>query len=246
LEGPSGVQSLTSGEESDVARRRFAVVLLAAAVVGGAGGFGAGVLTDRDGSGASGSQTPVGRSSSPVAVKTPIPDPAAALRADDLIYQTKKFIAEQAVRSKVSVQVPTSWGFTQPREDQGRYTDPTRKRWVRVEAGFLPTQTPAAWAQVRATQLQENGDPVQDLRIVDQRSGTATHVDGSELHYTTLIYTYIPQTSIRYVMVRWIAFDDQVSASVEISVVGLPQDREALTAVLQRATRTVDRADSRR
>lgn len=230
-----------------MARRPIALVLLAAAVVGGAGGYGVGELTASDRTGVAGPRPSISGTgnSEPVPVKTAVHDPTKALRSADLKYKKRDFVATKAVESRVTVQVPKTWAFTQPEADEGRYTDPEHKRWIRVEAGFRPTQSPAAAMAQRIRDLG-NVDPVQDLRIVDNRSGWVDHVEGTKVAYSTLTYTYIPQTVRRHVMVRWISFGTADRASVEISVTGLPQDSSALLDVLKQATVTVDRADGRR
>lgn len=227
-----------------MARRPIVLVLLAAAVVGGAGGYGVGELTAPDRTGAEDPGSSISKigSSDPVPVKTAVPDRTKALRSADLRYKAQQFVATRAVKSRVKVEVPKSWAFTQPEADEGRYTDPEHKRWIRVEAGFTPIQSPVAAMAQRIRDLG-NVDPMQDLRIVDKRSGWVDHVDGQKVAYSTLSYTYIPQTVRRHVMVRWISFGTADRAAVEISITGLPQDSEALLRVLQRATVTVERSD---
>jgi hypothetical protein len=240
-----------------VTRLRIASALLGAAVIGIAGGFGVGmasmpgpadVLGKALGKAtASGiDAAPLGTDDSPspgVVKKTPVPDPTEPLVARDLDYRTRTFIADRAVRSKVSLDIPKGWDFTQPEADEGRFTDPLRKRWIRAEAGFLPQRPTADSLAERIRQLKAV-DPAQDLTIISEQSGHAVHTDGTRLTYSTLVYTYIPLDVRRYVMVRWISFGKPDLAAVEMSTTGLPKDREALESVLQRATQTVTRTDS--
>jgi hypothetical protein len=225
---------------------RIAGALLGAAVIGIAGGYGVGMASMPGMAGASGLEAApltTDGSPSPVAVKTPVPDPTEPLVAGELDYRTQRFTADRAVRSKVSLDVPKGWDFTQPEADEGRYTDPLRKRWIRVEAGF-PPQRPTADSLAERIRQLKSVDPAQDLTIVSEQSGHMTHSDGTRLTYSTLVYTYIPLDVRRYVMVRWISFGKPDLAAVEMSTTGLPKDREALESVLQRATRTVTRTDS--
>lgn len=238
-----------------MARRRIVTVLVAAAVIGGAGGYGAGLATMPDDAGRSDDRSlqlpspSTGRTStttpSPVVVKKPVPDRTRGLVAGDLEYATKKFDARKTTFSEVSVRVPFDWDLTRPEPDEGRYTDPLRKRWIRVEAGFLPTQPPASSMQNRIEALA-NVSADQDLRILSRSTGSGEHVTGIPLRFATLVYTYIPDKTIRRVLVRWISFGDQDLTTVEISVIGLPQDEKALNAVLERATETVVREDHKR
>ena len=70
-----------------------------------------------------------------------------------------------------------------------------------------------------------------------------------EGNYATLVYTYVPPASLapvatlRYVIVRWVA-DESGLCAVEMSSTGLPQDKEALMAVLDKAAASVVRRDS--
>lgn len=226
---------------------RLTGALLVVTAIGAAGGYTAGELTAPGAprsTGTDASPLAMVDTPSPVQVKTPLPDRTEALAPDKLEYRTKTFTAERAVRSRVSVKVPKNWVFTQPEEDEGRYTDPMHKRWIRVEAGFTPLRSTAASMAQRINELK-SVDPTQDLTIVSQQFGSTGHADGTPLTYWTLVYTYIPQDVKRYVMVRWISFGQPDLTRVEMSVTGLPQDQKALYALLNRATETVVRTDIR-
>jgi hypothetical protein len=58
-----------------------------------------------------------------------------------------------------------------------------------------------------------------------------------------LVYTYIPDQTVRYVVVRWAALDDSGDCAVEISSTGLEQDEAAVWDVLEHANDTVTRTD---
>ena len=68
------------------------------------------------------------------------------------------------------------------------------------------------------------------------------HVD-PKTRDATLVYTYVPEQSVRYVIVRWVANQDG-NCKFEMASTGLPQDEKALTAVLDRAAETAQRDDS--
>jgi len=226
--------------------------LLAATVLGGAGGYGLGLVTSAASQSAGGavplgSVTPSTDPSSTPSVpveprKTPKPDHTDPLRADELSYQTREFDTEKVVRSHITVKVPRNWSFTQPDPKlTGRFTDPTSKRWLRIESGFSLTQPPADRMAARMELLKE-------LPASQTLSFVSDDVD-PVAKTATLTYTYIPpdppdSLTLKYVIVRWIALDSSGLVGVEMSSVGLPQDKVALLEVLDRATKTVTRTDS--
>jgi len=219
--------------------------------LGGAGGYGVGLLIGGElPAVASGAAVPLGtgRPTTPSVTptpapptRTPRPDYTAALRSDDLSYTTRTFDVKGTVRSDVRVRVPNDWRITKPADQStyARFTDPTSKRWIRIEAGFTISRPPAASMAARVKDLS-NLDKNQLLTIVSQ-----TEEDGQ----ATLVYTYLPpddqspSLAIRYVIVRWLA-DDSGNCAVEMSSTGLPQDKDALLDVLDHATKSVDRQDS--
>jgi hypothetical protein len=224
--------------------------LLAATLLGGAGGYGLGLLSSPAVAASNGVAAPLegtrspSATPSPVEVKTPKPDDTPPLVASDLTYKTRQFTAVAAATSKISVAVPKDWRMTQPYPQiEARFTDPTTKRWIRVEAGFTVRRPPAESMAARVAELKQV-DPTEALKIISEQSGTATHDDGTPLTYSTLIYSYIPVDTTRYVIVRWVALDKSGLAAVEMTSTGLPQDRPALLAVLQHATESVVRTDS--
>jgi hypothetical protein len=230
--------------------------LLAVTVLGGAGGYGIGLLTSAA-SEATGRAVPLGAvtpadSTVPTPAptttptepvkprKTPTPDDSAPLRADDLSYQTREFDTEGVVRSRVTVKVPRNWWMTQPDpKREARFTDPTAKRWVRIESGFSLTRPPAASMEIRIGVLKTQVPADQILTILSQK------VDRSA-RTATLSYTYMPAgaTTLRFVLVRWAALDASGKVAVEMSSTGLPQDADALLDVLDHATASVTRSDS--
>jgi hypothetical protein len=220
--------------------------LLAATVLGGAGGYGIGLVT----SAASevtgravplGSVTPTTGPSSPppttptVPVKTPKPDKSEPLQADDLRYTLREFTTEAVVRSQVTAKVPRNWWMTQPDpKREARFTDPTSKRWIRIEAGFSITRPPTVSMELRLKILRAL-PAEQDFTILDQQ------VDARS---ATLTYSYIYEGTLRYVIVRWLALDASGNVAVEMSSTGLPQDKAALLDVLEHATASATRTDS--
>lgn len=236
-----------------VAGRFVSAVLVSAGLVvitlaGAASGYGIGHLTEPKDQ-PTGSAAPL----RPSAEVTPTPteplniavkDPTPALDERDLQYKEREFVAEAAVRSHVTVEVPKNWRMTQadPQID-ARFTDPRARRFVRVQAGFTIARPPAASMAERIGQL--SGTPHQEaLKILSQDVA-------EDRRSATLVYHWIPtQTdpripqSLRYVMVRWVALDDSGNCAVEIGVGGLDQDKGSLPAVLERATETVTRSDS--
>jgi hypothetical protein len=219
------------------------------AAIGGAGGYGVGLLTTADQSAAAtGSPAPLGSVSpstpSPSVSPTPtpppkkiVPDDSEPLNADDLYYKTRQFTATSVVRSKVSVRVPSNWAFTQPDPPKiGRYTDPTGKRWLRIEAGFTISRAPSESMAARIVQLRA----VPANQMLSIKSQSIDPDNGN----ATLVYTYVPDNSVRYVIVRWVANGDG-QCTFEIASTGLPQDQAALEDVLDHATDSAVRDDSK-
>ncbi|GAB3817625.1 hypothetical protein [Kribbella italica] len=216
--------------------------LLVITLAGGAGGYGIGQLTEPRAQSTE-SAAPLG----PSAEVTPteplnvaVKDPTPALKKSELRYKEREFVAKKTVRSQVTVEVPKDWHLTLSADpqDQARFTDPTGRRFVRVQAGFTIERPPAASMAERIGQL--DGTPYrQDLRIVSERVA-------EDKRSATLIYTYVPDPEkvLRYVVVRWVALDGSGNCAVEIAVSGLNQDKEAIPAVLERAADSVTRSDS--
>jgi len=237
-----------------VARRGTVSALLASGVVamaavGGAGGYGIGLLTTAEQSAAAtgpaaplggGGSTSPGPSGTPSPTPTPpkkvVPDNSKPLRVDDLRYKTRDFTAINAVRSDVTLRVPSNWTFTHPDPPTvGRYTDPTAKRWLRIEAGFTIRRAPA----------ESMAAKMQDLQSVpaNQLLSIKSHTVDPDTQSATLVYTYVPDNSTRYVVVQWVA-NSAGLCTFEIAATGLPQDRLALEDILQHAADSAVRTDS--
>jgi hypothetical protein len=222
--------------------------LLTLAGVGGAGGYGAGLFLTEDPSLAGTAvPLPLGSNLGTSATPSPTPPPrkvtydnSPALEADELDYTTRNFTVTDMVRSRISVRVPSDWTYTkQDPPKSGRFTDRTKKRWIRIEAGFTITRPPADSLAARIRQLG-GISAAQMVKILAQ--------DVRDEH-ATLTYTYVPdeelspQGILRYVVVRWVA-DESGDCAVEMSATGLPQDKEALLDVLDQASASVERSDS--
>lgn len=222
--------------------------LVAIIAIGGAGGYGVGLLTTagRPDAG-TGSAGPLGSiqalTPSPSLSTSPsppprkvVPDNSEPLTADELHYKTRQFTATSVVRSRVSLRVPGNWNLTQPDPPKvGRYTDPTGKRWLRIEAGFTIRRSPA---ESMAAKLVDLGAvPANQMLSIESQTVDPDSRDA------TLVYTYVPDNSVRYVVVRWVANGDGL-CTFEIAATGLPQDRPALEDVLQHAADSAVRDDS--
>jgi hypothetical protein len=224
--------------------------LLTLAGVGGAGGYGVGLFLTKEPSMA-GTAAPLAVGSTPGTTPTTTPTPTGpprkvtydkspALEADDLRYKSQTFDVKSMVRSRVTVRIPSGWNLTQPDPPKtGRFTDPSGKRWIRIEAGFTITRPPLTSMQIRIAEL--NRLPANQMlhlisHSVDER-------------YATISYTYVPPPEqspegvLRYVIVRWVS-DDSGNCAVEMSSTGLPQDKDALLDVLDHATDSVERRDT--
>ncbi|GAA2817872.1 hypothetical protein [Kribbella solani] len=225
--------------------------LVVITVLGGIGGYALGLLTtDAPSAAYAGVAAPLGTDpSSPDPSATPSQsqpprkvtyDKSPALRADELNYKTRTFTVRDIFKSRMSLRVPSDWSFTQPDPPKtGRFTDPTGKRWIRVESGFTVSRPPEESLKARIAQLSML-PPNQMVQLLSQ----SVHDN-----YATLMYTYVPDENqspegvVRYVVVRWVA-DASGNCAVEMSSTGLPQDKDALVEVLDRATDSVQRHDS--
>ncbi|RZU20094.1 hypothetical protein EV645_2321 [Kribbella rubisoli] len=219
--------------------------LLTLAGVGGVGGYGVGLfLTEEPSLAGTAAPLPMAVSSGPPATPTTpapppkkiVPDDTEALNKDDLEYRVREFTATSVVRSDVRLKVPRDWGFTQPDPPKiGRYTDPTSKRWIRIEAGFTIRRPPAESMAQRLT----------DLATVPaaQMLSIKSHTVDPDTKEATLVYTYVPENSLRYVIIRWVANGEGL-CTFEIAVTGLPQDREAMEDILDHAANSATRDDS--
>jgi hypothetical protein len=222
--------------------------LLTLAGVGGVGGYGVGLFLTKEPS-LAGAAAPLAVGSIPGTTPTPTPtgpprkvtyDKSPALNPDDLRYTTRTFTVTDMFKSRISVRVPSDWAYTkQDPPKSGRFTDRTKKRWIRVEAGFTISRPPADSLAARLKQLA-GISANQMVKVLSQ---------SVEQNYATVTYTYVPdeelspQGILRYVIVRWVA-DSSGNCAVEMSSTGLPQDKDALLAVLDHAADTVERRDS--
>ncbi len=81
----------------------------------------------------------------------------------------------------------------------------------------------------------------------EPESGTAVGSDGTKRTYTSITYTYLPpgdgDKPLLYVITRWVSFNGDGKADVEIGVTGLPQDKAALEKIMDRAMKSAVRED---
>lgn len=225
-------------------------LLMLAVALGVTGGYLTGDYLDRPLPSASGAASPLGDPTTPsstpsepsLPVKTPIPSNVPALETG-LEYQRHIFtVTPKGQQIQLAIEVPDGWDLTRSTKAPGevKFLDPLKERGVRVESDEPPTLTPAAaMAQLvidlRASQAPENG-----LTVLSQ---TTEQIDGDDdgepRTVSTLIYTFIPGQTVRYVIVRWIAMPGSDLTSVEMSITGLPQDADGLAEVLRTATTSV-------
>lgn len=165
-----------------------------------------------------------------------VPDNTEPLQADDIRYKTREFTVSSVVESRVSMRVPSAWDMTvQDPPKYVRFNEPARKRWIRIEAGFSITRAPAASMAAKMAELKI-------LPAGQMLTFKSQHID-PETKNATLVYTYVPDQSVRYVMVRWVA-DPEGLCIFEIAATGLPQDKAALEDILDHATNSATRSDS--
>jgi hypothetical protein len=219
-----------------------AIVLIT--LLGAAGGYYTGDRTEHPIPTASGQAVPLGEvSPSPELVrKTPVPNDVEALAADELSFRTQTFTVRQESLPPVrlSVRVPAGWQKTVDKEAPGevKFLDSLRERAARLESGFRNDLTTAQQREKLVRGLESSQPYENDLKIIDQGDDTITGTDGRARTISTLVYTYIPFKTVRYVIVRWVATAGDSQATVEMSITGLPQDAKALQLIADQAAKS--------
>ncbi len=238
-----------------VTTTRLVAVVVGVGIVGVAAGAGAGLLTQEDPRTGTGPVLPMAAaptpvttpSTTPIARKTPVPDDEPALDTTDLGYRTVDFRLTKAPHDPVRIRlrVPQGWKYQRIEDetDQIRYVDPTGKRWIRIESGFLVERPPVESMNELVTTLRTGVAPENDLRIEGRDVKALTGEDGDSRNVATVRYSYIPNQRRLQVIVRWVGYGVPGNVAVELSVTGLPQDEQALAEIMERASETVQRSD---
>jgi hypothetical protein len=219
--------------------------ILLITLLGAAGGYLTGDRTEVPVPTASGAAVPLGTlspSQPDLVRKTPEPNNLPALQPDELDFRTQRFTVQQDFQPSVrlAVRVPDGWQKTTNKNAPGevKFLDSLRERGARIEAGFRPGLTTT---QMRDKLIQglESSQPYEnDLEIIAKTDDTITGTDGRPRATSTVIYTWIPGKTVRYVLVRWVATAGDSMATVEMSITGLPQDAEALNLIADEAAKS--------
>jgi hypothetical protein len=216
------------------------------ALAGGAAGYEAGLLTDGKAPSAQGAASPLaaGSPSVPLSRKTPEPNKTAPFTTAGLRFHEVDFSVQGTTGNptKMSIRAPRGWQLVRATErpQEVRFLDPLGERAVRVESNYPATLTTEDARLKLVRELQESQPYENDLKISYQGEDTVIGEDGEPRTVSTVIYTYIPKKTVRYVVVRYVATAPDQQATVEMSITGLPQDAKGLAAVLAEASRTVD------
>jgi hypothetical protein len=142
-----------------------------------------------------------------------------ALQADNLTYTVQTFGTDS---SSVSAEVPEGWKSSQS-GSRPRFLDPTGIWQLRFDTRGS-RQSPEQLVKARAQSIDEP-----ELAVLSRNNGT-------------LVYTYTDQIrGPRMGLSRWLPADNGRGSAIEITVGGRPQDEGGLRAVLDHATRTLDR-----
>lgn len=231
-------------------------LLLLALALGVGGGYYAGDRWNTPGPTASGTAGPLGTvSPSPtptptptepsLPVKTPVPNNADPLQPG-LDYANRTFTVHPKEQQPVqlSIDIPQGWGLTRDpkRTDEVKFVDKDRQHGVRVQALEPATQTPKDAIAQLIIDLRKSQAPENDVRIVEQSNDVITGDDGRPRAVGTLIYTFIPGDTLRYVIVRFIAISGEL-ADISMSITGIPEDAPALKEILQKASASVSEND---
>ncbi|GAA3083480.1 hypothetical protein GCM10010530_07030 [Kribbella aluminosa] len=227
-------------------------LLLLALALGVGGGYYAGNRWDTPDPTASGTAGPLGTVSpsptptptpteTPLPVKTPVPNNLDPLQPG-LTYANRTFTVnpKDAQPVQLSVGVPQGWGLTRdPKHpDEVKFLDNLRQRGVRVQAVEPATQTPKDAIAQLVIDLRKSQAPENNVQIVDQNTAVITGDDGRSRAVGTLIYTFIPGDTLRYVIVRFIAVNGEL-ANISMSITGIPEDAPALKEILEKASASV-------
>jgi hypothetical protein len=214
-------------------------------LLGGTAGYAAGMYETSALPQSIGAAAPLGATTSPaeqLPVKTAEPSNVSAFTTAGLTFRQFTFTVQPDGERPVdlSIRAPRGWQLTKSPKSPAevKFLDPLKERGVRVESVFPPDLTTAQSRDQLLVDLQKSQPPENDLRILSQTDGQV-EANGRSRAVSTLIYTYIPNKTRRYVIVRWIATGGDDLATVEMSVTGLPQDATGLASVLGEATRTV-------
>jgi hypothetical protein len=143
------------------------------------------------------------------------------------------------------VRVPAGWQKTVNEDAPGevKFLDPLRERAARLESGFRNDLTTAQQREKLVRGLESSQPYENDLKIIDQGDDTITGTDGRTRTISTIVYTYIPFKTVRYVIVRWVATAGDSQATVEMSITGLPQDAKALQLIADQAAKSATPED---
>jgi hypothetical protein len=233
-----------------VRRVLLAGLLLLALALGVGGGYYTGDRFDTPEPTASGTAGPLGTVSEspsptptepPLPVKTPIPNNLTPLQPGlDYTRHTFTVTPKDEPSVQLAIDTPQGWHLTKDpkRPQEVKYLDDLKERGVRIEAVEPVDTTPAAAMAQLIVDLKKSQAPENDVQILSHTTDTINGDDGDPRPVATLIYTYIPGETVRYVIVRWIAIDGQLT-NVEMSVTGVPEDTDALNEVLEHATTSV-------
>ncbi|GAA1554952.1 hypothetical protein GCM10009789_05500 [Kribbella sancticallisti] len=215
-------------------------------LVGGAAGYEAGVLTQPSITSPLGTAVPLAAATPSVSPhrKTPEPYPLPAFTTAGLRFHDVDFTVQGTTggQTRLSVRAPRGWQLVRATErpEEVKFLDPLRERGIRVESGFPPALTTTEARLKLVRELQESQPYENNLHISSQGEDVVIGEDGEPRTVSTLIYTYIPTKTLRYVIVRWVATGPDQRATVEMSITGLPQDAKGLAAVVAEASRTVE------
>lgn len=228
-------------------------LLLLALALGVGGGYYAGDYLDDPDPTTAGTAGPLGEVSPsptpsttptepPLPVKTALPSNLNPLQPG-MDYTGRQFTVhpegDQPVQ--LSIQIPAGWKLTRDstHPDEVKFLDDLKQRGVRVQSvPQAQQQTPAAAMAQLIIDLKKSQAPENDVQIQEHTTDIITGDDGGTRAVATLVYTFIPEATLRYVIVRWIAVNGQL-ANISMSITGIPADAPALNEILQKTSASV-------
>ncbi|MDX6282371.1 MAG: hypothetical protein QOH03_3442 [Kribbellaceae bacterium] len=187
--------------------------------------------------------TPSGTPSAPLIRKTPEPNPLEALNLDDLEFKTRNFTVtgDVAGQVKLSIRVPAGWTLNPSKDktSEVKFIDSSGERAVRVESALYPDKSVKQAMEDVLTNVQSSQPYQNFVDPLFQGTGQVKDDDGTLRQVATLVYTYIPGATSRYVIVRFVATGGNDVATISMSVTGLPKEQKVLEKILAEATASV-------
>ncbi|TDD60389.1 hypothetical protein E1263_11480 [Kribbella antibiotica] len=160
----------------------------------------------------------------------------AVAAGNSLAFGSRYFDCDPEYGCHGSAVLPKSWKYTGLGNGEGRFTDTSVPRMIRIDTDLDSHPGTATAALNKQKALK--GTP--GLKIIGLQNGTMkSTMQQGPLRISTLVYTYRSGSQTRWVATRYIGFHGDKTASAEVTVGGRVQDRTLLGTVLTKATESL-------